>query len=131
MSYNIGMITDQKLLREAGSDWTFFSNYTHVLICLAENPDARLRDVAQRVGITERSALRLVTQLEQGGILLRVKEGRRNRYVIEPNEQLRHPIEAHCTVGELLRTILSPADFESLAQRFMGRKTRSQPLTTA
>jgi DNA-binding MarR family transcriptional regulator len=131
MSYNIGMDADQKFLRDAGSDWNFFSNYTHVLICLAENPDTRLRDVAERVGITERSALRLVTQLEQGGILLRMKEGRRNRYVIEPNQQLRHPIEAHCTVGELLRTILSPTDFASLAQRFMSKNTRSQQLTSA
>jgi DNA-binding MarR family transcriptional regulator len=115
---------------DASSDWNFFSNYAHVLICLAENPDTRLRDVAGRVGITERSALRLVTQLEQDGILLRVKEGRRNSYVIEPNEQLRHPIEAHCTVGELLETILSPADFASLARRFMSKKTRSRQLTT-
>jgi DNA-binding MarR family transcriptional regulator len=130
MSYNVGMTTDQKLMGDASSDWNFFSNYAHVLICLAENPDTRLRDVAQRVGITERSALRLVTQLEQGGILLRVKEGRRNSYVIEPNEQLRHPIEAHCTVGELLETILSPADFASLARRFMSKKTRSRQLTT-
>jgi len=131
MSYNIVVATNQKPMRDTRSGWNFFSNYAHVLICLAEDPDARLRDVAERVGITERSALRLVTQLEQGGILLRVKEGRRNRYVIELNGQLRHPIEAHCTVGELLETILSPADFESLAQRFTGKKTRSQQLTTA
>jgi len=117
-------------MSDASADWNFFSNYAHVLVCLAENPDARLRDVAGRVGITERTAFRLVTQLEQAGILLRVKEGRRNSYVIEPNERLRHPIEAHCTVGELLETILSPTDFKSLAQRFTGKKRRSRQQTT-
>lgn len=116
-------------MSDASADWNFFSNYAHVLVCLAENPDARLRDVAERVGITERTALRLVTQLEQAGILSRVKEGRRNSYVIEPNARLRHPIEAHCTVGELLETILSPADFKMLAQRFRGKKRRLQKRT--
>ena len=88
-------------------DWTFFSNYAHVLVCLAENSHARLRDVAERVGITERTALRLVTQLDQAGILIRVKDGRRNSYLIDTHKHLRHDIEAHCTVGELLATILS------------------------
>ena len=101
----------------SSADWNFFSNYAHVLVCLAENPDARLRDVAERVGVTERTALRLVTHLEEAGILMRVKEGRRNSYIIELREQLRHPIESHCTVGELLATILSPADFKKLTKR--------------
>ena len=88
--------------------WTFLSNYAHVLISLADNPHARLRDVAERVGITERSALRLVTELEAANILERIKEGRRNHYVINEKAHLRHPIEAHCTVGELLETVLKP-----------------------
>jgi len=57
---------------------------------------------------------------------LRVKEGRRNSYVIDPNERLRHPIEAHCTVGELLETVLSKENFKTLAPRVKGRKRRSQ-----
>jgi DNA-binding MarR family transcriptional regulator len=109
-------------MSDAGADWHFFSNYAHVLVCLAENPGARLRDVAERVGITERTAFRLVTQLEEAGILMRVKEGRRNSYVIDTDERLRHPIESHCTVGELLATILSPADFKALSRRSGGRK---------
>ena len=91
------------------SHWTFFSNYAHVLICLAETPDATLREVAERVGITERSAMRLITHLDEAGILTRVKRGRRNTYLIDTSVHLRHPIEEHCTVGELLETILSPA----------------------
>ena len=90
-------------------DWTFLSNYAHVLVCLAENPEARLRDVAERVGITERSAQRLITHLVEAGILTRVRQGRRNSYYIDTNAHLRHPIEESCTVGELLKLVLSPA----------------------
>lgn len=90
-------------------DWTFLSNYGHVLVCLAENPGVRLRDIADRVGITERTAQRLITQLDEAGILTRVKLGRRNSYYIDTSAHLRHPIEEHCTVGELLKLVLSPA----------------------
>lgn len=95
-------------------EWTFFSNYGHVLVCLAENPEARLREVAERVGITERSALRLITHLDQAGILKREKHGRRNRYYIDTSVHLRHELEEHCTVGELLGMILSPAGVRKL-----------------
>ena len=88
-------------------NWTFFSNFAHVLVCLADNPQARLRDVAERVGITERTAFRLIGELEEAGILERVKEGRRNHYVINRDAHLRHAIEQHCTVGQLLETILN------------------------
>ena len=87
-------------------NWTFLSNYAHVLICLADNPDARLRDVADRVGITERTAFRLVAELEEAGVIERAREGRRNHYLINTEAHLRHEIEEHCTVGELLETIL-------------------------
>jgi DNA-binding IclR family transcriptional regulator len=91
---------------EPHSSWTFLSNYAHVLVCLADNPDARLRDVAERVGITERTAFRLIGELEEAGVLERAKEGRRNHYVINTDAHLRHAIEEHCTVGELLKTVL-------------------------
>ena len=87
-------------------NWNFLSNYAHVLVCLADNPDARLRDVAERVGVTERTAFRLIGELEEAGVLERAKEGRRNHYVINTEAHLRHAIEEHCTVGELLETIL-------------------------
>ena len=99
-------------------EWTFFSNYAHVLVCLAEDPQARLRDVAGRVDITERTAVRLISQLDEAGILKRVKEGRRNSYVIDTSKNLRHPIESHCTVGAWLATILGPAKIRSLKDRF-------------
>lgn len=117
-------------MNDASSDWTFFSNYAHTLVCLAENPDARLRDVADRVGITERTALRLVTQLEEGGIVTRVKTGRRNSYVINPEKRLRHPIESHCTVGELLETILSAVEFKKLMKRSQHNGRQPKKRTT-
>jgi len=102
------------------NDWTFFSNYAHVLVCLAEDPQARLRDVAGRVDITERTAVRLISQLDEAGILKRVKDGRRNSYVIDTAKNLRHPIESHCTVGAWLATILGPAKIRSLKDRFVS-----------
>ena len=105
---------------DINTEWNFFSNYAHVLVCLAENSDARLRDVAVRVGITERTTLRLVTHLEEAGILTRLKIGRRNSYVIDPDKRLRHPIESHRTVGDLLATILSGSEYKKLMQRSGG-----------
>lgn len=90
-------------------EWTFFSNYAHVLVCLAQNPRALLREVAERVGVTERTAMRLITRLDEAGILKRVKQGRRNFYQIETSEHLRHPLEAHCTIEQLLGMILQQA----------------------
>jgi DNA-binding IclR family transcriptional regulator len=95
-------------LPEPLASWTFLSNYAHVLVCLADNPDARLRDVAERVGITERTAFRLIGELEEAGVLERAKEGRRNHYLINTEAHLRHAMEEHCTVGELLQTVLHP-----------------------
>ena len=88
------------------ASWTFFSNHAHVLVCLTRDPLARLRDIAVMVGITERTATRIVSELEAAEVLTRVREGRRNRYIINPDAHLRHPVESHCTVGELLTTIL-------------------------
>ncbi len=86
--------------------WTFLSNHGHVLVCLARNPDMRLRDVAQAVGITERAVQKIIGDLESGGVLTREREGRRNRYQLHIEQPLRHPLEAHRSVGALLRSIL-------------------------
>ena len=93
-------------MSEPKNTWNFLSNYAHTLICLAEDPRARMRDVANRVGITERAAMRIVADLEDAGILTRHKEGRRNRYVIHREQHLRHSLESHCTVGSLLSLVL-------------------------
>jgi len=109
-------------MTESSGSWNFFSNYAHVLVCLADNPRARLRDVADRVGVTERTAFRLITELEEADILKRVKEGRRNNYFINLLAHLRHPLESHCTVGELLSTILEPP---AAASRPRGKRSPS------
>ncbi len=85
--------------------WTFFSNHGHVLICLAQNAEQPLREVALSVGITERAVQRIVADLETGGYLERQKEGRRNRYRIRGDLGLGHRLVAHRTVGELLGVI--------------------------
>lgn len=86
--------------------WTFLSNHGHVLVCLALNPDSRLRDVATSVGITERAVQKIVDDLEEAEVLTRERSGRRNSYRLNVNLPLRHPLEAHRTVGSLLGMVL-------------------------
>ncbi|MCX7868505.1 MAG: MarR family transcriptional regulator [Terrimicrobiaceae bacterium] len=83
--------------------WTFLTNHTHVLVCLARDPGARLRDVAAAVGITERAAQRIVAELEAAGVVRRRRRGRRNVYRIRRSSPMRHPLESRRTVGSLLR----------------------------
>ena len=85
--------------------WTFLTNHSHVLLCIAENPDVLLREVAARVGITERATQRIVAELESDGYLSHVKVGRRNRYEVHPERPLRHPLEDHLEIGALLRVL--------------------------
>lgn len=85
--------------------WTFLTNHSHVLICLWRRPDARLRDVAQRVGITERAVQAIVADLEEAGVLTRTRQGRRNHYTIHDDAPLRHPVESAHRIGELLQLV--------------------------
>ena len=98
--------TTASVAGDEGPAWTFLSNHAHVLICLAEDPQLPLRDVAQRVGITERSVQRIVSELEAGGYLVRSREGRCNRYTLRRTQPLRHPIEMHRRVGDLIEMVL-------------------------
>lgn len=84
------------------SHWTLFSNHAHVLLCLDKGVCKVLRDVAIEVGITERAVQNIVADLESGGMITRSKEGRCNRYQINRRVKLRHAIESHRTVGDLL-----------------------------
>jgi len=97
--------------------WTFLTNHAHVLICLSGNPRLLLRDVAERVGITERAVQRIVTDLEQAGALTRTREGRRNVYEVNRDLHLRHPVEADHTVGELLGSVGVPRTASARASR--------------
>lgn len=82
--------------------WTFLTNHAHVLVCLARDPDRRLRDVATEVGITERAVQGIVRDLEDAGYLERVRVGRRNHYDIHAEGPMRHPMDREHVVGELL-----------------------------
>ncbi|HMV41235.1 MAG TPA: MarR family transcriptional regulator [Leptospiraceae bacterium] len=86
-------------------DWTFLSNHAHVLICLYRDPTARLRDIAFNVGITERAVISIIEDLESVKIVARSKDGRRNKYKIQETISLRHPLEAHKNVGDLLKLL--------------------------
>lgn len=86
--------------------WTFLTNHSHVLICLARNPDARLRDLADQVGITERAVQGIVNDLEAAGCIQRHREGRRNHYSILAERPMRHSVERGHLVSELLDTMV-------------------------
>lgn len=90
----------------AARNWTFLSNHAHVLFCVAEAPDIRLRDIATRVGITERAASSIVADLERDGYLTREKVGRNNHYKLHRGLPLRHPIEQHRRIGDLLAALI-------------------------
>jgi DNA-binding transcriptional ArsR family regulator len=100
---------------ETGRHWTFLSNHGHVLVCLARDPEARLRDVAVAVGITERAVQKIVSDLEDAGVVERVREGRRNRYRLFLDQPLRHPIESHRSIGALLAMVLEPGALKRLS----------------
>jgi len=85
--------------------WTFLTNHAHVLLAIAAEPDLRLRDVADRIGITERAAQRIVAELEVDGYLDVRRVGRRNVYRVHRNRPMRHPAERHHKVGELLAVL--------------------------
>lgn len=87
------------------SNWTFFTNHAHVMVCLARNGDRPLREIAIDVGITERAVQRIIADLEEGGYLKRERSGRRNTYSLLLGKALRHPLEAHRTIGDLLRVL--------------------------
>jgi MarR family len=86
-------------------EWTFLTNHSHVLLQVALEPDIRLRDIAARVGITERAAHSIVSDLVEAGYVARTRVGRRNRYTVFPGQPLRHPWESDHEVGELLSVL--------------------------
>jgi DNA-binding MarR family transcriptional regulator len=82
--------------------WTLLTNHGHVLVHVHRNPDARIRDIAAAIGITERATLNILRDLEEGGYLQRVPRGRRTHYEVHADQPFRHPAEADQKVGEML-----------------------------
>ena len=87
--------------------WTFLTNHARVLILIAETPSIRIRDIAARIGITERAAQRIVGDLETDGYLSHEKEGRRNHYSLHPGAHLRHPLENEIEICQLVEFVSS------------------------
>lgn len=90
----------------APARWDFLTNHAHVLVCIARDPGVRLRDIAAAVGITERAAHRIVSELVTEGYVVRERQGRRNRYEVNAELPLRHPLTGEREIGELLKLLL-------------------------
>jgi predicted transcriptional regulator len=103
------------------SDWTLFSNHGHVLVCLARNSEARLRDVAMDVGITERAVQKIVRDLQDGGMVTVTKNGRRNNYRIHGKKTLRHDLESACTLKDMIKFVN-----KDISKKPLPRKVESQ-----
>jgi predicted ArsR family transcriptional regulator len=89
--------------------WTFLTNHAQVLLCLAEDPDIRLRDVAERVGITERASQRILAELVEAGYVSTARIGRRNRYTVDREHAMRHSAQLGHEIGSLLEALGSNA----------------------
>jgi DNA-binding Lrp family transcriptional regulator len=94
-------------MAEAWPSWTFLTNHAHVLLCLSREPEVRMRDIAARVGITERAVQRIIAELEQAGHIERVRRGRRNHYEVRADLPLRHPLEQHVRVSALVDFVVA------------------------
>ncbi len=110
-------LADLAIPRPAAEGWTFLTNHSHVLLCLFRQPDLRLKDVAVAVGITERMVQRVVADLLAGGYVEVTKVGRCNQYRLNLDRRLRHPLEMHHTIGEVLSLLSSDERRRSAAGR--------------
>jgi hypothetical protein len=88
------------------AEWSFLTNHARVLVCIARDPEVRLRDIASSLGITERTAFGIVADLSTAGYIVKDKAGRRNRYGIESHVALRDDIGREQTIGELLAVLV-------------------------
>jgi predicted ArsR family transcriptional regulator len=102
--------------------WTFLTNHAQVLVCIARDPGVRLRDIGERVGITERAAHRIVAELADAGYITRQRNGRRNTYTVNSDSRLPDPIARGQNVGELLE-ILTATD----ESRRRSDRSRTKP----
>src|ERR1051325_10790306 len=103
MKYYSGMAEQDS--QQTAPGWDFLTNHAHVLVCVARDPGARLRDIAGAVGITERAAHRIVSELVDEGDLVRERRGRRNHYEVKARLPLPHPLAEEREVGELLELL--------------------------
>ena len=108
------------------STWTFLTNHAHVLLCVWEDSEARVRDIATRVGITERAVQRILQELESEQYLIRERVGRRNRYRIRADRPFRHPVEDHRPVSLLLDAVTKRKAARGPSRAPARRSTRAR-----
>ena len=87
-------------------EWSFLTNHARALLCIAHDPDVRLRDIADALGVTERSAYGLVGDLTEAGYVVKERNGRRNRYQIRAQLPLRESSSRERTIGEMLELLV-------------------------
>jgi DNA-binding IclR family transcriptional regulator len=92
------------------ADWSFLTNHARVLLCIAHDPGVRLRDIAARTGVTERTAYGIVTDLTEAGYVVKHKDGRRNRYQIQAHLPLPETGSRERTIGEILALLTGDGD---------------------
>jgi DNA-binding Lrp family transcriptional regulator len=107
--------------------WRFVTSHTQVLLCIARNPEIRIRDVAQLTGITERAAQRIIADLVEAGYVERTRVGRRNRYEVKADLMMRHPLQDGYEIGELLDLLnrAQPADVSDDSELTKRRTKRA------
>jgi DNA-binding MarR family transcriptional regulator len=93
---------NSKSTEENSKPWRFVTNHTQVLLCIARDPDTRLRDIAETVGITERAVQRIVADLMESGFVTRHRVGRRSHYMLNREARMRHPAQYDHEIGEML-----------------------------
>ena len=102
---------------EAPKPWRFVTNHTQVLLCISRDPETRLRDIAETVGITERAVQRIVADLVESGYVKRERVGRRSRYTLQRGARMRHPSQFDHEIGELLDLLELDGDHDTRGRR--------------
>jgi DNA-binding Lrp family transcriptional regulator len=108
------------MAHEPVPSWTFLTNHAQVLVCIADDPGVRLRDIGDRVEITERAAHRIVTELASAGYITRERHGRRNRYTVNDGAALPDPVARERSIGQLLGVLVDRRAAKPRADRSPG-----------
>lgn len=97
---------------EKNSKWTFLTNHSHVLLCLVQNPSIKMKEISKKVGITERAVQSIISDLRKEGYIDRERQGRSNTYQINTSKHLKHPIEEHKTLSDLIKLIYDDEEIQ-------------------
>ena len=106
--------------------WSFLTNHARVLVCIAHDSGVRLRDIAERVGITERTAYGIVTDLAEAGYIVKEREGRRNRYQVQADQPLRESAARETSIGEVLDLLVDTTAAGGSQRRARQRRARQR-----